>query len=65
MNKDILKNSNIHMNLINILVLLSLPFGIVGWYILFNDTTDRSIWKKIHSFMKCGRLHKVIRKSIS
>ena len=53
------------MNLINILILLSLPFGIVGWYILFNDTTDRSIWKKIHSFMKCGRLHKVIRKSIS
>jgi len=53
------------MNIINILVLMSLPFGIVGWYILFNDTTDRSIWKKFHRLMKAGRLNKVVRKSIS
>ena len=53
------------MNLINILVLLSLPFGIVGWYILFSDTSNRSVWAKIHSFMKSGRLNKVIKKTIS
>ncbi len=51
------------MNIINVLILLSLPFGIVGWYLLLNDPTDnRSIWKKFHSLMKSGRLNKVVKK---
>ena len=46
-----------------ILILLSLPFGIVGWYIILNDPTDnRSMWKKFHSLMKAGRLNKVVKK---
>ena len=55
---------NIHMiDIISILILLSLPFGIVGWYILLNDPTDnRSMWKKFHSLMKAGRLNKVVKK---
>ena len=49
-----------------ILLAMSLPFSILGWYILFNDPTDnRSIWKKFHSLMKAGRLNKVVKKSIS
>ena len=55
---------NISMiDIISILILLSLPFGIVGWYILLNDPTDnRSMWEKFHSLMKAGRLNKVVKK---
>ena len=52
--------------MIETIILLSLPFSIVGWYILFDDPTDnRSIWKKFHRLMKAGRLNKVVNKSIS
>ena len=51
------------IDIFSILILLSLPFGIVGWYILLNDPTDnRSMWKKFHSLMKAGRLNKVVKK---
>ena len=51
------------IDIFSILILLSLPFGIVGWYIILNDPTDnRSIWKKFHSLMKAGRLNKVVKK---
>ena len=51
------------IDIISILILLSLPFGIVGWYILLNDPTDnRSMWKKFHSLLKDGRLNKVVKK---
>ena len=51
------------IDIFSILILLSLPFGIVGWYILFTDPTDnRSIWMKFHSLMKSGRLNKVVKK---
>ena len=51
------------IDIISILILLSLPFGIVGWYLLLSDPTDnRSIWKKFHSLMKSGRLNKVVKK---
>ena len=54
------------IDIISILILLSLPFGIVGWYILFTDPTDnRSIWSKFHSLMKSGRLNKVVKKITS
>ena len=54
------------IDIFSILILLSLPFGIVGLYILFTDPTDnRSIWMKFHSLMKSGRLNKVVKKITS
>ena len=51
------------IDIFSILILLSLPFGIVGWYILLNDPTDnRSMWKKFQSLMKARRLKKVVKK---
>ncbi len=49
------------MNIINVLILLMLPMGIVGWYILLDDP-QKSIWERLHSLMKAGRINKVIKK---
>ena len=49
------------MNIINILTLLMLPMGIVGWYILMDDPRSQS-GSRVHSLMKPGRLNKVIKK---
>lgn len=49
------------MNIINTLILLLLPMGLVGWYILMDDP-QKSFWRRVHSLMKAGRLNKVIKK---
>ena len=49
------------MNVINVLILLMLPMGIVGWYILLDDP-QKSIWERLHRLMKAGRINKVIKK---
>ena len=52
---------NICMNIFNVLILLMLPMGIVGWYILLDDP-QKSIWERLHRLMKAGRINKVIKK---
>ena len=38
-----------------------IPLSFVGWYILMDDP-QKSIWRRVHSLMKAGRLNKVIKK---
>ncbi len=46
--------------MIETILLLSLPFGVIGLYLLFDDPTDhRSLWAKFNSMMKSSRLTRV------
>jgi hypothetical protein len=49
--------------MIEMLIILSLPYGIVGWYLILSDPTDnRTVYKKFHSLMKSSRINKIYNK---
>lgn len=49
--------------MIEALIILFLPWAILGWYLLLSDPTEKSPMEKLHKLMKSGRIHKVIRKT--
>jgi len=53
----------INITMIEILIILSLPYGILGWYLILSNPTDnRTVYNKFHSLMKSGRINKIYNK---
>jgi len=47
--------------IVNTILLLMLPWGILGFYLLITPS-DKGIFEQIHKIMKSGRINKVANK---